>query len=90
MESTIEKLWEHACNGEIEELKKYYKEGEGLINQRYCRRKRNNSLIMGAFRNNQLETVEYLMSVGEDITDEERAEINKELKRIELLQKLCR
>lgn len=88
MEISIEKLWEYACSGNIEALKRYYKSEEGITDIRYYKFKAEHSLIMGAFRNNQFETVEYLLSIGESITNEEKEEINKELKRIELLKKL--
>ena len=81
------KLWEYACNGDIEKLKKYYSE-HNETNRRYCRFNKEHSLIMGALRNNQFETVEYLISVGETITDEEKEQILKELKRIDIIKKL--
>ena len=84
----IEKLWEAACCGDMETLKEYYEMGEGIIDIRYGKFRANHSLIMGAFRNSQFETVEYLLSVGESITYEERKEVQKELKRIEILKKL--
>ena len=43
---------------------------------------------MGAFRNNQFETVEYLMSEGERLSPKETAEIKTELRKLELMQKL--
>ena len=81
------KLWEYACNGDIEKLKKYYSE-HNETNRRYCRFNKEHSLIMGALRNNQFETVEYLISVGETITDEEKEQILTELKRIDIMKKL--
>ena len=84
----IEKLWEAACSGDIEILKEYYEKGEGILDVRYEKFRTNHSLIMGAFRNSQFETVEYLLSVGESITYEERKEVQNELKRIEILKKL--
>lgn len=84
----IEKLWEYACSGNIDALKRYYKSEEGVLNRRYYKFGIEHSLIMGAFRNNQFETVEYLLSVGESVTNKEKEEINKELKRIELLKRL--
>ena len=88
METDIKTLWEYACNGKINALKEYFKSENSIINRRYKRLGASYSLIMGAFRNNQFDTVEYLISIGETITDEERKEINKELKRIELIKKL--
>ena len=81
------KLWKYACNGDIEKLKKYYSE-HNETNRRYCRFNKEHSLIMGALRNNQFETVEYLISVGETITDEEKEQILTELKRIDIIKKL--
>ena len=81
------KLWEYACNGDIEKLKKYYSE-HNEINRRYCRFNKEHSLIMGALRNNQFETVEYLISVGETITNEEKEQILTELKRIDIIKKI--
>ena len=81
------KLWEYACNGDIEKLKKYYSE-HNETNRRYCRFNKEHSLIMGALRNNQFETVEYLINVGETITDEEKEQILTELKRIDIIKKL--
>lgn len=81
------KLWGYACNGDIEKLKKYYSE-HNETNRRYCRFNKEHSLIMGALRNNQFETVEYLISVGETITDEEKEQILTELKRIDIIKKL--
>lgn len=85
---SIEKLWEYACSGDIQALKKYFSSNEIELNRRFFKFGKEHSLIMGAFRNNQLETVEYLMSVGETVTQEEKVEITKELKRIELLGRL--
>ena len=59
----IYKLWEYACNGDIEKLKQYYSE-HNEVNKRYYSFNKEHSLIMGALRNNQFETVEYLISFG--------------------------
>lgn len=84
----IKDLWEYACSGDIEALKKYYDDG-GSINNRYFQFGKSHSLIMGAFRNNQFETVEYLISVGEDISKEERRDIRTELKRFNIMKELA-
>lgn len=83
----INKLWEYACNGNVEKLKEYYTSG-GSVNNRYSKFGEGHSLIMGAFRNNQFETVEYLMSEGERLSPKETAEIKTELRKFELMQKL--
>lgn len=66
---TIEKLWEAACSGDVNTLKKCYKKAE---NRRYLSFGQEHSLIMGAFRNNQWEVINYLSSIGETITAEEK------------------
>ena len=83
----INKLWEYACSGNIEELKKYYYNG-GSVNNRYIKFGEGHSLIMGAFRNNQFDTVEYLMSVGEEISPKEYDEIQAEMRKLDIMQRL--
>lgn len=85
---SITTLWGCACSGEIELLKAYYSEYPEGINRRYSKFGTEHSLIMGAFRNNQFETVEYLMSVGETLTEKEKEEILIELKKIDLMKKM--
>ena len=84
--NTINKLWENACSGNIKALKEYYSKYPDGINKRYNRFNTEHSLIMGAFRNNQFETVEYLVSVGETVTDKEKENMLTELKRIEIIK----
>ena len=83
----INKLWEYACSGNTEELRKYYENG-GSINNRYFKFGESHSLIMGAFRNNKFDTVEYLMSVGEELTNKEYADIKGEMRKQEILHSL--
>ena len=85
----INKLWEFACSGNNEELKKYYDNG-GSINNRYIKFGEGHSLIMGAFRNNRFDTVEYLMSVGEELSSKEYEVIRTEMRKLEIIQKLIR
>lgn len=82
----IEKLWEAACSGDIDTLKQYYRRESQVINVRYIKFGKEHSLIMGAFRNNQFETVDYLVSVGETVTVEEKEEMETELKRIKYME----
>ena len=84
----IETLWSCACSGDIELLKAYYTCCPNGINRKYRRFGEDHSLIMGAFRNNQIETVKYLMSVGETISKKEKEEIGLELERFEIMKKL--
>lgn len=88
MKTNIEKLWSYACSGDIEALKKYYNEEQGEINKRYDKFGHLNSLIMGAFRNNQFDTVEYLLDKGETVTQDERKAILNKLREIELMRKI--
>lgn len=83
----INKLWEYACSGNTEELRKYYENG-GSINNRYFKFGESHSLIMGAFRNNKFDTVEYLMSVGEELTNKEYTDIKNEIRKQEILGEL--
>lgn len=84
--TNIENLWLWACSGDTEKLKEFYDNG-GSINNRYFRFGENHSLIMGAFRNNKFETVEYLMSVGEEITPKEYEEIQADMRKKDIMQR---
>ena len=88
MEPAIDKLWEYACEGDTEALKNYFHENWGTINQRYNKFGESHSLIMAASRNNQFETVRYLVSIGETITFEEHVELWTELEKIEVMKML--
>lgn len=85
--TNIEDLWTWACSGDIDKLKSFYDNG-GSINNRYFRFGESHSLIMGAFRNNQFDTVEYLMSVGEELTQKEYDEIHTEMQKQDIMQRL--
>ena len=85
--TSIDELWNWACNGETEKLKEYYDNG-GSINNRYFKFGDSHSLIMGAFRNNQFDTVEYLMSVGEEITPKEYDAMQTEMQKLNIIQRL--
>lgn len=88
MATNIEKLWQYACSGNITELKKYYEQECGEVNRRYERFGHSNSLVMGAFRNRQFETVDYLLDVGEIITRDEDKEISDMLNKAELMRRI--
>lgn len=85
--TSIDDLWNWACSGESEKLKEYYDNG-GSINNRYFKFGDSHSLIMGAFRNNQFDTVEYLMSVGEEITPKEYDAMQTEMQKLNIMQRL--
>lgn len=80
----IEKLFTAACAGDIPTLKEHYN-ADGKKNLRYEKFGEENSLIMGAFRNNQWKTLDYLLSVGETITKKEREALINERKHIDYL-----
>lgn len=61
---TMEKLWESACCGENDKLKEYYENG-GKINRRHKAFGITHSLIAGAYRNGNLDTVDLLYKYGE-------------------------
>lgn len=69
-EEITEKLWYAACTGEIGELRNYYENG-GEIGRRYKKFGKFHSLIAGAYRNGEFDTVHYLLSVGESIEKHE-------------------
>ena len=81
------KLFEYACSGNIKKLKEYY-EGGGAIGNSINSFGSEHSLIMGAFRNDQFDTVEFLLEVGEKPTPEEQEEIKKQIRRWELMNKM--
>ena len=84
----IYKLWEYACNGDIEKLKQYYSE-HNEVNKRYYSFNKEHSLIMGAFRNQQYDTVRWLKNHGCRLTHEEQDEINMEYMRIKTIELLA-
>jgi hypothetical protein len=71
---TIEKLWEYTCSGENEKLQEYYNNG-GETNRRYKAFGKFHSLIAGAYRNGNTETVLLLIDNGETILESEKEEI---------------
>ncbi len=84
---SIETLWGYACIGNNQALKYYY-ENNGEVNRRYEKFGELHSLIMGAFRNGEFETVELLLRAGETVTEKERQEIQFELNRTTTMKKI--
>lgn len=68
-EKTIYILWSAACSGEIDILKAYYENG-GKVGREYFKFGIAHSLIAGALRNRNYETVDYLLLVGETVSGE--------------------
>lgn len=75
-ERAFQSLWEWACCGENDRLAEYYENG-GKLDLRYEAFGKFHSLIMGALRNRNYDTVEYLLSKGETVTESEREELKK-------------
>lgn len=63
-------LWCAACGGDIETLKAYYMNG-GKLGRTYEKFGICHSLIAGAYRNGEFDTVRYLLSVGENLEEHE-------------------
>lgn len=68
-------LWELACTGETENLKNLFDEYDSMLNVRYELFGKSHSLIMGAYRNRCLDTVEMLITEGGTIEPNEIEEI---------------
>ena len=73
---TIEELWIAACSGDLDTLRSYYS-GVCEINRRYHKFGSDHSLIAGAYRNNQMEAVDFLLDMGETVLDHERTELKE-------------
>lgn len=74
---TIKKLWDAACCGKTDVLKRHYENG-GEIGLRYPAFGSKHSLIAGAYRNGNFDTVRYLIEVGETIEPFEKdVDLNK-------------
>lgn len=85
--TNTEQLFGLACSGNIKALEEYWN-GEGNLNITYEKFGSEHSLIMGAFRNQQYDTVRWLKNHGCRLTDQEQDEINQkylEMKAIESL-----
>ena len=87
-EITTEELWYAACSGNITFLKNYYEKENGELNRRYTHNGKKYSLIFGAFKNNHFYIVDYLKSIGEKVTKEEREDMDLEIKKREYMKKI--
>lgn len=88
MDNINEKLFSMACVGNIDGLKKHFNNG-GAVNLRYESFGKSHSLLIGAYNNNQYDTICYLMSVGEKLTEEEKAMLKQEYLRQTALEELA-
>ena len=68
-------LWAYACNGNVRKLKQYYSNG-GEVGIKYPKFGTDHSLIMGAVRNNELDTAIFLAKQGETVSKAELRELN--------------
>ena len=86
--TNTEQLFGLACSGNIKALEDYWN-GEGDLNVTYQKFGKEHSLIMGAFRNQQYDTVRWLKNHGCRLTHEEQDEINMEYMRIKTIELLA-
>lgn len=85
---SAEKLFSAACSGNHEVLEQYY-DNDGKPNTiLYEKFGKKHSLLKGAYNNNQWQTIDYLISQGECLTQEEQEEMYTEYMRITYMKKL--
>lgn len=84
---TAEKLFELACAGNTEALEELYRNGQSL-DVSYEKFGEEHSLIMGAFRNRQWNTVRWLLDSGARLTPAEQAEINGRYQEMRLIAEM--
>lgn len=82
-----EDLWLSACNGDIKQLKKYY-EHPLIHSHHFSKFGHKVSLVMGAFNNQQYDTVDFLLQQGETLTEEEHATVALELRKLQIMKKM--
>lgn len=83
---TINKIWEMACSGEAEKLENLILENVVNPNAHY----NGMSLLIGAYRNRELDTVEMLIAYGGKVEPREAEEIEPYItkKRLEIAEKM--
>ena len=86
--TNTEQLFGLACGGNIKALEDYWN-GEGDLNVTYRKFGKEHSLLMGAFRNQQYDTVRWLKNHGCRLTQDEQDEINLEYMRIKTIELLA-
>lgn len=82
-----EKLFELACAGDTETLEELYQNGQRL-DVTYKKFGEEHSLIMGAFRNWQWDTVHWLLKSGARLTPAEQEEINGRYQEMRLITEM--
>ena len=83
----IDASWSAACGNDKATIREYYERG-GERNVRYRAFGRENSLVMGAYRNGFMDMCELLISYGETVTDEEKEELLEPERRRKLISML--
>lgn len=83
--TNTEQLFGLACSGNIKVLENYWSEN-GNLNVTYNKFGKEHSLLMGAFRNQQYDTVKWLKNHGCRLTEEEQDEIGMEYMRIKTIE----
>ena len=86
--TNTEQLFGLACSGNIKALEDYWN-GEGDLSVTYQKFGKEHSLLMGAFRNQQYDTVRWLKNHGCRLTHDEQDEINMEYMRIKTIELLA-
>lgn len=84
---TAEKLFELACAGETETLKRLYQNGQRL-DVTYEKFGKEHSLIMGAFRSQQWDMARWLLVSGAKLTLAEQAEISDRYQEMQLIKEM--
>lgn len=82
-----QKLFELACAGNTEALAELYKNGCSM-DAAYYKFGEPHSLVMGAYRNRQWDTVRWLLKHGAKLTDTEQEEVNNRYMEMELLSEM--
>ena len=85
--STAETLFELACAGDTDTLDKLYQNGASM-DVHYSRFGEEHSLIMGAFRNRQWDTVRWLLAHGARLTKAEQEEVNDRYQETRLMAEM--
>lgn len=84
---TEEKLFELACAGDIGTLEELYRNGQRL-DVTYEKFGEEHSLIMGAFRNQQWDTVHWLLGSDARLTPAEQEEVNDRYQEVRLIAEM--
>ena len=85
--ATAETLFGLACAGDTGALAELYKNGVSM-DARYSRFGEEHSLIMGAFRNRQWDTVRWLLAHGARLTKAEQEEVNDRYQETRLMAEM--